>query len=323
MKGVEAYVNKYDGLARKRIAKSDNKSLLTGFYNYLVINKSYSSAYVYLSYIIYFLDSVDDINKIDIDSYNAYLASIKHKSQNAQIDAYHALQKYSKYLKAKGICEDYMQYVDRPKFFETQETKEKREHGYLTKAECKKMINYALTQKTYGGQDAHLWNLRDYAVITIFLTTGIRCSALYKMDVNDVNLVDNTITVFEKGNKARKIVISSQVAEIINEWLIARNTILNGKKEECLIISKRKRRMEAESIAALIRRVSKNATGRDVSPHKLRATYGTNLYKKTRDIHFVQKNMGHSDPRTTELYIRGNINETSQQAAKIMDSFLD
>lgn len=321
MRGTEAYANKYDGLARRRIEKMDDKLMLNGFYNSLIINKSYSSAYVYLSYIVNFLKNVNDISKIDIDDYNGYLASIKNKSQNSQIDAYHALQKYSRYLKAKGICEDYMAYVERPKFFETQETKDKREKGFLTKSEAKKMVKFALASGHKGDVDA--WRYRDFTIITIFLGTGIRCSALFKLDVKDVDLENGTITVFEKGNKARKICIADNVVETIREWLNIREKLLEGAKEDALIISNRKRRMETETIRYTIKRIGKEISGKDITPHKLRATYGTQLYAKTKDLYFVQECMGHSNPKTTEIYIRGQKKEASQRAADLMSGFLE
>ena len=54
------------------------------------------------------------------------------------------------------------------------------------------------------------------------------------------------------------------------------------------------------------------------SPHKLRATYGTQLYDKTRDIYLVQQCMGHSSPKTSELYVRGQKNSSREKAADIM-----
>lgn len=322
MKGIDAYNNRYESMARGRIAKTDEKYMLKGFYNYIITSKSYSTAYLYLSYVISFIKNVDDIAKIDFDDYNAFLASLKNESQTAQINAYHALQKYSKYLKAKGITKDYMEYVDRPKFFETAETKDKRENGYLTKTEAKRVADMALTQTRYNKKECEEWRYRDYVIITIFLTTGIRCSALYKLDVEDVNLREKTITVFEKGNKTRKIVIPDITVEAIEKWLTIRFNLLNGVKENALIISNKRNRLAACSIAYVIKKVSEDA-GRTISPHKLRATYGTRLYNATKDLFFVQECMGHSNPKTTELYIRGQKRDVAKKAADLMGGFME
>ena len=62
--------------------------------------------------------------------------------------------------------------------------------------------------------------------------------------------------------------------------------------------------------------------GKNITPHKLRATYGTQLYNKTGDLYMVQECMGHSSPTTTELYIRGKKNKNAQAAAEIMTKIL-
>lgn len=321
--GISAYNERFKRLAENRIANTDPKYCLDGFYNYIITNKSYSSSYLYLGYVIGFLKNIDDISKIDIDDYNGYLASLKSKSSNVQIDAYHALQKYSKYLKAKGICkDDYMEYVDRPKFVETEETKEKREKGFLNKTEAKELINRCSNRKGFIREKADCWKKRDEMIIKIFLNTGIRCSALYKMDIDNIDLDGQTISVLEKGNKYRKISISDDIVNLIKEWLRYRSEILDGVNEKAFIISERKKRMEAQSIRYIVKRIGDIIPDKNIGPHKLRGTYGTQLYDTTHDVYFVQQCMGHSSPKTTEIYIRGQEDNILKKAADLMADFL-
>ena len=49
-----------------------------------------------------------------------------------------------------------------------------------------------------------------------------------------------------------------------------------------------------------------NISGKNITPHKLRATYGTQLYNATKDLFFVQEMMGHSDISTTQVYLNMN-----------------
>lgn len=317
--GRELYNDKYDRLSLKRINKENAEWKLYGFYNSLIVNNSYKTAYGYISYVIEFLSGrVENPCDIDIDDYYSYMASIKNCSFSKQRGAYHALQRYSKYLKAKKICEDYMEFIERPKSFETEETVNKRENGYLTKKETKKFIENVNNMKTND-----IWKSRNYALIMIFLTTGIRLSAMYKLDIQNIDLENKTITVYEKGGKNRTANIPDQTVEAIKIWIDNRNKLLKDNPEEsAFIISNRKRRMEAESIYILIKKIGKVITGKNITPHKLRATYGTNLYEKTGDIYFVQQAMNHTSPKTTEIYIRGNKSEISQKAANIMEDFL-
>ncbi len=323
MNGIETYANKYDIKCRKRIAKCNDGWMLNGFYNSIIYKKSYATAYLYLSYVINFLKSIEDVTKITIDDYYSFLATQKNKSSSAQIDAYHALQHYSKYLKTRGVCDDYMSYIDRPKFIETQETKEKREKGYLTKSEIDKMFSTALNDLSWRKR-ADCWKIRDTAILAIFINTGIRCSAMYKLDVENVDFDNLTISVLEKGYVYRKIYISEQTADKIKDWLFYRNELMSeNPNEKALIISRNRRRMETESIYATIKKLGKDITGKNITPHKLRATYGTCLYDKTGDVYFVQQCMGHSSPTVTEKYIRGKKNETLRKASEIMSDFME
>ena len=75
--------------------------------------------------------------------------------------------------------------------------------------------------------------------------------------------------------------------------------------------------MDSTSIYNVVKKYSKNINGKNITPHKLRATYGTQLYNETGDIYFVQDCMGHSNPKTTELYVRDK-KENRKKASDIM-----
>jgi len=319
MTGTECYQNKYDSASLKRIAECDESWMLEGFYNSILINKSYSSAYLYIHYVIHFCESVKDINNISVDDYYRYLASLKRKSSSSQIDAYHALQRYSKYLCARGICDDYMALVERPKYVETQKMKDKRENGYLTKEEIKYFVG-----QIYNGNSKRnrgdAWKARDYAIVMIFLTTGIRCAELYKLDVTDFNMAQKYFVILGKGEKSRKIYLAPDTCDAIKMWLKYRDDLVYD--EDALFVSQRRTRMTTKSIYEMISNLGSTISGKKITPHKLRATYGTCLYDETGDVYLVQNAMGHSNPKTTELYIRGQKNKASKEASKIMSNII-
>lgn len=323
MKGTELYENKYRQMGLDRAKKQDPKFLLVGFYNYLATSKSPVTSYNYLCHVVSFVSSLDkNPSEIDIDDYNAFLVSLKTKCSNYQICAYHSLQKYSKYLKAKGICEDHMMFVDRPKFVETQDTKERREKGWLNKKETKKMIDLA-SKTSKRNQDYS--GVRDKALVMILLNTGIRRAALYKMDVDDIELEEGYIKVLEKGSKWRKIYISEKTIDAIQEWLKVRVILLGGDTtEKALFVSNRRKRMTTQTICRIVKEIGdKVDPDKNVTPHKLRGTYATHLYDNKKDVYFVQNCMGHSTPAVTELYIRGQNEDAMKEAAKVMGKFME
>ena len=75
--------------------------------------------------------------------------------------------------------------------------------------------------------------------------------------------------------------------------------------------------MNTEGVPCTIRYIN----GKNITPHKLRATYGTQLYNKTGDIYFVQQCMGHTNPKTTELYVRER-KQNTKRASDIMDKLI-
>ena len=199
-----------------------------------------------------------------------------------------------------------------PKKKESQETIEKRNNNYLTKEEIKILINNV--KNGYGTNRAksfqNNWRDRDYAIVMLFLNTGLRCSGIYKLDLNDIDFVNKTLTTTEKGNKIRTIFLSDKMIDCLKIWIEKRNRIV-GDNVSALFISNRKKRMKQESIAAVISKFTKNIDGKHITPHKLRATYATQVQNKVHDKELVQELMGHANMSTTELYIREKENRTN------------
>ena len=319
MNGTELYNGNFERLAKNRINDNSDKQYLNGFYYYLLSDTSYSGAYGYLGRVIDFVNhfKITDPTTVSLDQYAEYLSRIKGKTSSYKIMVYSALKKFSKFLKAKGYADDYMQYISRPKFKESQRTKDKREKGFLTEEEIGILI-----KEVKNSNKVPQWKARDLAIIVTLLNSGIRCSALQKLDIEDVDIKSKTITVIEKGDVARKIYLSNTAIGYLNEWIEYRDKLV-GNTDHALFISDRKRRVDRKTIYNIIKSYGAVIDGKNITPHKTRSTYGTQLYNKTHDVYFVQQCMGHSNPKTTELYIRGQKNASSKKAAELMSGFLD
>lgn len=299
---------------------------LIGFYSF-INEKSISTIYNYLLIINNFLTNVDkNINELNVDDFSLFLLK-KQKNicgekttSSYKIDVYSALKKYGNYLVASNQLQvNPVNYIDRPKAIESQKTINKRENGFLSKEEIPQYIHNvnvgagSLISKSRQKE----WKERDMAIVQLFLNTGIRCSALMKIDLDDINFQTKTLSVTEKGSKAKTYTLSDELINIINSWLLKRKIILNGIESSALFISNQRTRMVQSSISRIVKKYADGINGKHITPHKLRATYGTQLYDHTNDIYFVQKCMNHSNPKTTELYIRGGDNQT-EKASEIM-----
>ena len=324
MNGNDIYDNNYRRKISNLINENKDKRYLAGFATF--INKAPSTVFDYLIYVLNFINYAEkNVEDIELDDYTGYIYSLENKSASYKILVYSALKKFSLYLKASGKNNrDPMQYVERPRFSESEETKNKREIGYLDTKEIHKYIKNidegVGSSRSRARQEN--WKTRDKAIILLFLSTGMRCSALYKLNIDSINFKTNTLTTIDKGNKYRKFDLSEDLMCNIIMWLEDRERLLDGKDEDALFISNRKSRITQDGISDIVQKYAYNITGKHITPHKLRATYGTQLYSKTGNLYMVQECMGHSNPKTTELYIRGQKSEVSKAASEIMTKII-
>lgn len=324
MSGNEIYKDKYKTKAENIIQNNAHIPCLEGFY-YFILSMEPTSVYHYLNVALSFIKGIDkEVQNINLDDYTRYLSSIRDKTSSYQITVYSALKKLSAYLVASGRLEkDYMQFIDRPKAIEGIKTKTKREKAFLTQEEVADYlinIEYGCGSTRAMARQAQ-WRERDMAIVMIFLNTGMRCAALYKLDIKDIDLEQKILSTTEKGGKIRKHTLNNKTIQAIQDWIDKRQCLLNDQNEDALFISNQRRRLSQGAISDIVKKYG-DFKDKSLSPHKLRATYGTQLYEATGDLYFVQQCMNHNNPKTTEIYIRGKSDTAHQRASSIMEEFL-
>jgi site-specific recombinase XerD len=303
---------------------------LKGYCSYIKIDKSLNTVYNYLSTVKTFIEYTNkNQSEITMSDFVNFISEKSIKSDGSEVTSsfmvqmYHALKSYSTYLFDNGIIsKNYMLFVKRPKSIESQETIEKREKGYLDKTELKLYMKAVKegVGSSHARQCQRKTKERDYAIIMIFLTTGIRCSALIKLDITDIDFENKTLMVTDKGRQVHSYQLNDMTIEAINEWLAARPRFIVDDSP-ALFLNKYGHRMQRDGIVGITTKYAVNIKGKNITPHKLRATYGTQLYEATKDIYFVQKAMGHSGPSVTERYIRGQKGIT-KTASDIMSKLI-
>lgn len=162
---------------------------------------------------------------------------------------------------------------------------------------------------------------RDKAIFLIFMTTGIRKTALEEINVRDIDFEKHTLDVIEKQHKSFTYYLSDEVLEVIDDWLIDRFFLLGEKDDGALFISKENKRMSGNSIAKLVDKYSSAALGYHISPHKLRSGFASILYEKKHDVEYVRRAMNHSQITTTQRYIVTKNNEQEEAANIISEIF--
>ena len=158
---------------------------------------------------------------------------------------------------------------------------------------------------------------RDVAILTLFLGTGIRISELVGLDVDDIDLDQNAFTITRKGGNRVILYFSEEVKKALNDYIEEREkNYLIDKDEKALFISLRNRRITVRSVEMMVKKYSRLVTPlKHITPHKLRSTYGTNLYKETGDIYVVADVLGHKDVNTTKKYYAAITDDIRRNAA--------
>lgn len=144
---------------------------------------------------------------------------------------------------------------------------------------------------------------RDNAIITLFLGTGIRISELVGLNLESFDFSQNAFIVKRKGGNQTMLYFNDEVVSALKIWLEKRGTLGLDKDENAMFISLQNKRISIRAVENLVKKFAKIASPlKKISPHKLRSTFGTNLYKETKDIYIVADVLGHKDVNTTKKH---------------------
>lgn len=160
--------------------------------------------------------------------------------------------------------------------------------------------------------------VRDTAILTLLLGTGIRVSECVGIDLNDVDFDNNGIKIRRKGGNETVVYFGDEVEGALLDYFLERKHIvpLEGH-ENALFLSIQNRRITVRSVEQLVKKYAQTVTTlKKITPHKLRSTYGTELYKETGDIYLVADVLGHKDVNTTRKHYAAQDEDRRRRAAK-------
>ena len=162
--------------------------------------------------------------------------------------------------------------------------------------------------------------LRDVALLTLLLGTGIRVSECVGLDIGDVNFEVNGIKIRRKGGYEAVIYFGDEVETALLDYLEEREHIIPAEgHENALFLSLQNRRMAVRSVENLVKKYSSRVTTlKKITPHKLRSTYGTTLYQESGDIYLVADVLGHKDVNTTRKHYAAQADDRRRKAARMV-----
>lgn len=162
--------------------------------------------------------------------------------------------------------------------------------------------------------------LRDLAILTLFLGTGIRISELVGIDVADINFLSNEFSIMRKGGNEDTLVFGDEVRSALLGYMTERESITPlPEHENALFLSMQRRRITVRAVENLVKKYASIAAPlKKISPHKLRSTYGTMLYRETGDIYLVADVLGHKDVNTTRKHYAAQSEDRRRIAASVI-----
>lgn len=286
------------------------------FFDYLVKN-------VFKNKIIEEL-TIEDIESVQLSDFEQFLAYLslyeingKQETCNERAKARKlaTVRAFYKYFFNKGrIKSNTVAKVSLPKLHD-------KEIIHLEINEVVKLLNLADSGDKFSKHQQvyhQSTKIRDVAILTLFLGTGIRNSELVGLNLDDINFEDMSFAVTRKGGNRTILYFNDEVEKALVAWIRKRNEIKDlPEDEKALFLSLQNKRISVRTIQELVKKYAKIITPlKKITPHKLRSTFGTNLYRETNDIYLVADYLGHADVNTTKKHYAASSEDIRRKAIK-------
>ena len=290
------------------------------FFNFLIENNPQFRVCTSNQFTVHDLEQIDSM---DIEEYLDYL-KVYTSPEDKQITnterglarKFSALCSLYRYLyKHKYIAQNPTVFVDKPKIHDKAIIR-------LDIDEVVRLLDYVeecgnqLTgqKKVYYDKT----RTRDLAILTLLLGTGIRVSECVGLNISDVDLKNNGIKIHRKGGNEAVVYFGEEVRDALLAYLEERKKVIAVEGHtDALFLSMQNKRISVRSVQILVKKYSQLVTNlKNITPHKLRSTYGTNLYNESGDIYLVADVLGHKDVNTTKKHYASLEDQRRREAVK-------
>lgn len=171
----------------------------------------------------------------------------------------------------------------------------------IPRNDIERLLNYMYDVMKQSGQEATIY--RDLSVIEMFFATGARVYEISNLKIQDIDLDNGIIKLFGKGSKERYVQIGSpEVLELVKEYYRLNQQEID--KSGFFFVNRQGKRFSEQSIRRMIRKYSCQAgISIHITPHMFRHSVATYLLEEGVDIMYIQKILGHSSIKTTQIYL--------------------
>lgn len=269
------------------------------------------------------LDLLDELTPLDIEEYLDYLSyyisegkeyinrESGKKRKLASLKSF-----YNYYYKKRLIKNNPASLVSVPKIYDKEIVRLDPDEVALLLDEVENPENLTKSQKKFHSKT----KTRDLALMTLLLGTGIRVSECVGLDIDDVDFNNNGIKIRRKGGYEVVIYFGEEVRQALLDYLEERKKLIPKEGHtNALFLSLQMKRLGVRSVENLVKKYSSGVTKlKTITPHKLRSTYGTSLYRETGDIYLVADVLGHKDVNTTKKHYAAIEDSRRRSAANVV-----
>jgi len=235
--------------------------------------------------------------KIGPDSFRAYftrLGAIAGQSSRTLSRRASTLRQFFKFLyRTERSAEDLSIYVSSPKFV-------RKPPKSLNERQVEKLFD----EPVIPG-DSAFEKARNRAILELFYSSGLRLGELSALKPEDIDLERRWVQVLGKGGKARGVPLTEKSVEALMVYLTWCEELKSQSsgKFEALFCKGDGTPFSRRGIARMVKNVLLGVDGRpDISPHALRHSFATHLYRRGIDLRSLQELLGHSKISTTQIY---------------------
>ena len=228
------------------------------------------------------LDTGIETSPMMVNDFLAFLTSMRSYKATTLQRIISSLSSFYRYCYTQGAIESNpMAAIDRPKIKE-------KELKYLKHNQVLSLLK-------------SINNERDRLIIRTIYATGVRVSELCSINIGDIDFEEHTIRIKGKGGKIRIVFVDDETLKEIEAFS-------KGEIEGPLFKGQIGKNISPRTVQFIFTKYAPSG----ITPHKIRHSYASELYKRSKNLRVVQENLGHSSIQTTEIYLHTDIDERKQ-----------
>jgi site-specific recombinase XerD len=228
------------------------------------------------------LDTSVDVTPVIINDFLSFVSSMQTYKPKTFHRIISTLSSFYRYLYTQGIVNaNPITGIDRPRI-------KQQDIKYLKHNQVLRLID-------------SIEDPRDKLIVRTIYATGVRVSELCNMNLEDIDFDEHTIKIRGKGDKIRVVFVDDDTTAEILKFI--GNRIVGP-----LFVGQQGKHISSRAIQHIFKHYAPSG----ITPHKIRHSYASELYRRSKNLRVVQENLGHTSIKTTEIYLHTDIDERRQ-----------